>query len=399
MPPNLTFLERFESVSKVQAALVLAHPDLPASHTQSKATDVEQAVFDDSEHVQDYQSRIDAVVGDLSSGSSVREPAIDLDEEGSLELPTSGATIGRYTNATHHNDGLFSEVYKAIAGDGCGITPKTRGYQHHPCLVALKVTNPSATEPPHDSVREVRLLEKARHPFVIEVVESFSQAGGRLVLVFPFMPYTLDDQLRKGKLHPTHQKAILSQLLQGLEHIHDCGIIHRDVKPSNILLRSPSGPIYISDFGIAWSADDPASEPATKKIMDVGTTSYRAPELMFGNQWYDTSLDMWAAGCVAAQVVSLGSRTLFDSGDLGSDLALIKSIFSTLGTPNLDIWPEARNLPDWGKMAFVQYPPKTWTDILPGASPIAIELVQRMIVYESGSRLRADEWRKQSFFK
>ena len=132
--------------------------------------------------------------------------------------------------------------------------------------------------------------------------------------------------------------------MQGLEHIHSCGIIHRDIKPSNILLRSPSGPAYISDFGIAWSADDPSSEPAREKIMDVGTTSYRPPELMFGNQWYNTSLDMWATGCVAAQVVSLGSQTLFDSGDLGSDLALIKSMFSTLGTPNFDSWPVSMKL-------------------------------------------------------
>lgn len=323
-------------------------------------------------------------------------------------LPTGGAVVGRYTNAVHHNDGLFSEVYKAVAQSDCGITPNTHGYENHPCLVALKVTNPSATEPPHDSVREIRLLERVRHQFVIELVESFQQPGGRLVLAFPFMPYTLDDQLRKGRLQPKDQKTILSELMQGLEHIHSCGIIHRDIKPSNILLRSPSGPVYISDFGIAWSADDPSSEPAKEKIMDVGTTSYRPPELMFGNQWYDTSLDMWATGCVVAQVVSLGSQTLFDSGDLGSDLALIKSIFSTLGTPNLENWPvsfkrkspieldanfsqEARNLPDWGKMAFVQYPPRAWTDILPYASQDAMELVQRLITYESGDRMKADE--------
>jgi cyclin-dependent kinase len=325
-----------------------------------------------------------------------------------LVLPTGGVTIGRYTNAAHHNDGLFSEVYKAVASSDCGITPRTSGYENQPCLVALKVTNPSATEPPHDSVREVRLLERARHRFVIELIESFQQPGGRLVLAFPFMPYTLDDQLRKGRLQPKDQRSVLLELMQGLEHIHNCGIIHRDIKPSNILLRSPSGPVYISDFGIAWSADDPSSEPAKEKIMDVGTTSYRPPELMFGNQWYNTSLDMWATGCVVAQVVSLGSQTLFDSGDLGSDLALIKSIFSTLGTPDLDSWPvslnrthngsletdasqEARSLPDWGKMAFVQYPAKSWTDILPNASPDAIELVQRLITYESGDRMRADE--------
>ncbi|KAI4732144.1 kinase-like protein [Aureobasidium sp. EXF-10728] len=392
MPPNLTFLERFETISKLQVrpALGLANTDLSPSHAQEQATSLEQSTFDSSDDLQDYQSRINAVVRDLSLSSSAYEQPSEVVGSHPV-LPTGGVTIGRYTNAVHHTDGLFSEVYKAIAQADCGITPKTHGFERHPCLVALKVTNPSATEPPHDSVREARLLERARHHFVVELVESFQQAGGRLVLAFPFMPYTLDDQLSKGRLQPRDQRIILSQLMQGLEHIHSCGIIHRDIKPSNILLRSPSGPACISDFGIAWSADDASSEPAREKIMDVGTTSYRPPELMFGNQWYDTSLDMWATGCVVAQVVSLGSQTLFDSGDLGSDLALIKSIFSTLGTPDIETWPEARGLPDWGKMAFVQYPPKAWTEVLPNASPDALELVQKLIVYESGDRMKADE--------
>lgn len=289
---------------------------------------------------QDYHSRIDTEISHLSAaGDTEKSSNHPIDQGGALVFPIGDSSIGHYKNAVHHNDGLFSEVFKAVAEDGCGITSKTQGYERYPFLVALKVTNPSAMEPPHDSVREVRFLERARHQHVIELLESFQQAGGRLIMAFPFMPYTLEDHLRKGKLQPPDQKAILSQLLEGLAHIHECGIIHRDIKPSNILFRHLSGPVYISDFGIAWSADDPASEPANQKIMDVGTTSYRPPELMFGNQWYDSSLDMWAIGCVAAQVVSLGSQTLFDSGDLGSDLALIKSIFSTLGTPNLEVWP------------------------------------------------------------
>ncbi|KAH0352526.1 kinase-like protein, partial [Aureobasidium melanogenum] len=397
MPLSLTFLERFETISKIQAAFGLADAALSPSNAQHQATNIEQTTFDNSDNLQDYQSRIDALIRDLSLKSSTHERPAETPEEPTV-LPLGGVNIGRYTNAVHHNDGLFSEVYKAVAQPDCGIILKTRGYEKHPCLVALKVTNLSATEPPHDSVREVRLLERARHQFVVELVESFQQAGGRLVLVFPFMPYTLDDQLRKGKLQLKDQKVILSQLMQGLGYIHSCGIIHRDIKPSNILLKSPSGPAYISDFGIAWSADDPSSEPAKEKIMDVGTTSYRPPELMFGNRWYDASLDMWATGCVVAQVVSLGPQTLFDSGDLGSDLALIKSIFSTLGTPDTESWPEAKSLPDWGKMAFVQYPSKDWKDVLPGASADAVELVQKLIVYESGNRLKANQWQMQSFF-
>lgn len=104
-------------------------------------------------------------------------------------------------------------------------------------------------------------------------------------------------------------------------------------------MKSLSGPVYLADFGIAWSPGDPASEPADEKITDVGTSSYRAPELMFGTTSYDHTLDLWAAGCVAAEVVTSTCKPLFDSGDLGSDLTLIQSIFKALGTPTTESWP------------------------------------------------------------
>lgn len=230
-------------------------------------------------------------------------------------------------------------------------------------------------------------------------------------MVFPFMPYDLSGLLHGGSVTSAVGRTILRNLFSGLAHIHSRGIIHRDVKPSNILLASPHGPAYLTDFGIAWSPDDPSSESPDAKILDVGTTCYRPPELLFGKQNYDTSLDMWAAGCVAAQVVSLGRRTLFDAGDLGSELALIKSIFETLGTPDLITWPvrncarwlssvtplkplqEARTLPDWGKMNFRQYPGRQWDTILQvdNHDENAIDLVRSLVVYESGNRLGAAE--------
>ena len=83
---------------------------------------------------------------------------------------------------------------------------------------------------------------------------------------------------------------------------------------------------------------DTASEPANEKITDVGTTAYRPPELLFGHRGYDCSLDLWAAGCVVTEAITGGERTLFDAGPLGSELALIHSIFKTLGTPSSDTW-------------------------------------------------------------
>jgi serine/threonine protein kinase len=133
--------------------------------------------------------------------------------------------------------------------------------------------------------------------------------------------------------------TIIYDVLSGLAHLHSLGILHRDIKPSNILFSAPTGKATIADFGIAWSANDPYSEPADEKITDVGTTCYRAPELLFGYRHYGKGLDMWAVGCMMAECLHPEHEAFFDAGDLGSELRLIASIFQKLGTPNAGIWP------------------------------------------------------------
>lgn len=200
------------------------------------------------------------------------------------------------------------------------------------------MTTPAMMTAPHDSIREARVLAAAKSSNIITLLESFQQHD-RFVLTFPFMPYDLGTLLRRNQLSESMKRTVLRDLFTGLAHLHSLGIIHRDIKPSNILLPTLRGPAYIADLGTAWSSSDSASEPANTKHLEVGTTSYRPPELLFGKQDYGPKLDMWAAGCVAAQVLELGGATLFDSGDLGSELALIKSIFEILRTPDLEAWP------------------------------------------------------------
>lgn len=245
-------------------------------------------------------------------------------------------SIGRYQNAIHFRDGLYSDVYRTTVPQGTSENVLGRPGS----TVALKVTYLIGMEPPHNSQREVRILQKMASPNIIPLLESFREPGhSHLVLVFPFMPYDLDMILRQGYLAQSNRKTYLKDLFSALKYVHSQGLIHRDIKPSNILMKSLSGSAYLADFGIAWSPDDPASEPATEKITDVGTTSYRPPEVLFGKKTYDQSLDMWAAGCVAAQIVTSSHEPLFEAGDLGSDLKLIQSIFKKLGTPNVETWP------------------------------------------------------------
>ena len=192
--------------------------------------------------------------------------------------------------------------------------------------------------PPHHSQREARLLRLVAHETVLPLLSTQSIAGGHFLLIFPFLPYDFGTLLDNRVLSPSQIRSHLYTLFSALAYIHSLSILHRDIKPSNILLASPSGPAYLGDFGIAWHGGDPDSEPAEDKITDVGTTSYRPLELLFGFGGYDETLDLWAAGCVVAEALR-GGRSLFDAGDLGSELALIKSIFTTLGTPDEQTWP------------------------------------------------------------
>ena len=251
-------------------------------------------------------------------------------------------TIGPFINCTYHATGLSSGsvVYRHIDTD-------------HSKVLAVKATALSQNLPPHDSKREARILAAAAHSCIIPLISTHTLSS-QFLLVFPFQPLALDTVLSAGySLNAKSARDILAGLFRALAHIHSKGIIHRDIKPANILLGNAEGPAFLADFGIAWSPDDPASEPSDQKITDVGTTCYRAPELLFGHKAYGPGMDLWAAGCVVAECVWRGfvsehkqsdrkretGWTLFNAGELGSELALVKSIFETLGTPTDETWP------------------------------------------------------------
>lgn len=173
-------------------------------------------------------------------------------------------------------------------------------------------------------------------------------------------------------------------------------MIHRDVKPSAILLASPSGPAYLSDFGTAWHPSYSATaEPADAKILDIGTGPYRAPEVLFGDSSYGPAVDMWSLGVVLSEASRQPPAPIFESRPAhedGSQLGLILSIFKTLGTPTPETWPEARSFKVTPFELWTVFPPRSWEDILPDVTPRVRELVASLVRFD-GKRATAEEVR------
>ena len=238
--------------------------------------------------------------------------------------------IGRYEQITFHRSGSCSTIYRAQLSSGKAAAGN---------LVALKVIDIRAISSPHNYRREAHILRKVASPYIIRLINIEEHIENFVTLVFPFIIYDLQYFHDRHMLSPNQARAALRSLFEALAHIHSLGVIHRDIKPSNILMQSPSGPTYLADFGVAWSDDNMLSEKMNEKFTDVGTSGYRPPELLFGSKHYGCNIDLWAAGCVVAELANESNETIFDSGPRNSELALISSIFRILGTPNIKTWP------------------------------------------------------------
>ncbi|KAG6768339.1 hypothetical protein POTOM_027249 [Populus tomentosa] len=226
-----------------------------------------------------------------------------------------------YDKLAKVGQGTYSNVYKARDRD----TGK---------IVALKKVRFDTSEPESFKfmAREIMMPQKLDHPNVIKLEGlATSRMQYSLYLVFDFMQSDLTRIIsRPGeRLTEPQVRCYMQQLLSGLQHCHERGILHRDIKASNLLIDK-NGMLKIADFGLANFFIRKPKRPLTNRVV---TLWYRAPELLLGSTDYGLGIDLWSAGCLLAEMF-IGRSIMPGS----TEVEQLHRIFKLCGSPPEDYW-------------------------------------------------------------
>eukprot|EP00873_Tetraselmis_striata_P012628 jgi/Tetstr1/432892/TSEL_022241.t1 len=277
-------------------------------------------------------------------------------------------------------------------GEGTyGVVYKARNRQTGHIIALKKIMLEQEDEGvPSTAIREISLLRELNHQNVVRL-EDVVHTEDRIFLVFEFLDMDLKKHMElQPDLHKNQTiiKYYLYQMVSGIAYCHAHRILHRDLKPQNLLIDQRQNLLKLADFGLARAF----GIPVRAYTHEVVTLWYRAPEILLGAKHYSTPVDIWSIGCIFAEMIS--SRPLFP-GDCEIDQ--IFHIFRMLGTPNETTWPNVSELPDF-KDNFPKWRPQSLASALPMLDPLGLDLLQRMLVYQPGQRITAFNALEHEYF-
>ncbi|XP_071439939.1 cyclin-dependent kinase 1 [Hetaerina americana] len=244
---------------------------------------------------------------------------------------------------------------------------------------------------PSTAIREISLLKELQHPNIVSL-EAVVMEESKLYLIFEFLSMDLKrhmDTIPKGEyLEPETVKSYLYQILQAILFCHQRRVLHRDLKPQNLLIDG-KGTIKIADFGLGRAF----GIPVRIYTHEVVTLWYRSPEVLLGTSRYACPIDIWSVGCIFSEMAS--RRPLFQ-GD--SEIDQLFRIFRVLRTPTEAIWPGVSQLPDY-KATFPNWTNNTLNTHVKNLDSDGLDLLQSMLIYNPVQRISAKAAIAHPYFK
>jgi serine/threonine protein kinase len=293
-----------------------------------------------------------------------------------------------YGPLTFVGEGRFSTVYKT-----------TNLLSSQLCAVKVMSPNSRIPEPNVSFYREIQALSVSSHPNIVKLHEVV-QKSPNISLVMEYMPFTVAQVAQVPGLPEAITKGMMLMLLRGLAHLHQLGIIHRDIKPANLLVNV-QGVLKICDLGLCRILPEKLAGIGGGKTADethawtlqVGTSFYRAPELLLGDRGYGEAIDTWAVGCVLAELLT--GKPLFPGQ---GDIEQLGFITNLLGSPDETRWPGFSQVADFGQIVFKEKEAQDIRQVFPTWSHQAVDLFKKFIVYEPGKRISAREALNHDWF-
>ncbi|XP_066594574.1 cyclin-dependent kinase 1 [Prorops nasuta] len=244
---------------------------------------------------------------------------------------------------------------------------------------------------PSTAIREISLLKELKHPNIVRLIDVLMEEP-RLYLIFEYLTMDLKkymDSLGNGKLmEPSTVKSYLFQITQAILFCHQRRVLHRDLKPQNLLINQ-QGIIKVADFGLGRAF----GIPLRVYTHEVVTLWYRAPEILLGSDRYSCAIDIWSIGCIFAEMAT--KKPLFQ-GD--SEIDQLFRIFRILKTPTEEIWPGCTKLTDY-KATFPNWVTNHLKTQVKPLNEDGLDLLQEMLIYDPVRRISARAALKHSYFK
>lgn len=259
-------------------------------------------------------------------------------------------------------------------------------------LFALKeITLSEKQGTPPSSVREISLMKELDHENILQLHDILYDEKS-LTMVFDYMDCDLKQYVARhgveGKLDPEKIHSFVKQLTSGVAYCHENKILHRDLKPQNLLLCDEGRVLKIADFGLARSTTVPVGQLSDQVV----TLWYRAPEILLLSPDYGPAVDVWAIGCIMAELY-LG-RAIFKGSDEEDQLA---KIFKIMGTPTEFFWPGFQKLPGY-RANFPKFGAVDLRLVVTGIDDVGLDLMSCMFLLCPILRISADDALQHSWF-